>query len=169
MFGVTVRFLSALVGSLAAFFLVAHAAHAGGLIGAYSVARVDEFYTLAVRPITTMEAATRQTLLVVSAALVGQGLVIAVLFARWGRPPAVKPLAVEYASRQAPDRLRGDAYRYAADLHESGRYDRDAGEVTAYTHQQEAVAPVGRYDSDIQLALSEMPDRFRVVRAGEKV
>jgi hypothetical protein len=191
MFGVTVRFLSALLGSLATFFLVAHAAHLGGLIGAHSIYRVDEFYTLALRPITTMEAATRNTLYVLMAALVVQGLAIGALFGRWSRPAAAKPLPVERVSSQQFERLGVDADRHresqfaAFAVATADRFkaqDFKAYDASAYDDFAVDTAPaaipavaatvtagIAGASDDLLTAMREMPSRFRLIRAGETV
>jgi apolipoprotein N-acyltransferase len=108
MVSVTLRFLATLFGSLAAFFIASHLAHAGGYISAYTLSRVDEFYILLIRPLTKLEDTTQKTMTILAAALVAQGLAIYLLFRRWDRPPVKKEIAVERVEREIPDRLRGD-------------------------------------------------------------
>lgn len=108
MVSVTLRFLATLFGTLAAFFIASHLAHAGGLISAYTLSRVDEFYLLLIKPFTDIEDKSRNTLIVLASALIAQGLAIYLLFRRWDRPPAKKEIVVEQASREIPLRLRGN-------------------------------------------------------------
>ena len=171
MFGVTIRFLSALVGSLATFFLVAHAAHFVGLIGVASIYRVDEFYTLALRPIATMEPVTRQTVLLVAAALVAQALLIAVLFSRWNRVPAVKPMAVERVSREALDQMFEDAVRFETAPRYSAEFEGSAGSAVPLSESLATPSFAGPATTvvDVGAARRQMPERFRLVRAGEKL
>src|SRR5687768_12292970 len=108
MVSVTLRFLATLLGTLAAFFIASHLAHAGGYISNYTLGRVNEFYLLLIRPLTQFEATTQKTLTILIAALLAQGLAIYCLFRRWDRPPAKKEITVERVEREIPERLRGD-------------------------------------------------------------
>jgi hypothetical protein len=105
MVSVLIRFLSCLLGSLAAFFVAAHLMHSAGYISAYSLERVDEFFRLLVRPVTTLEAAAGKTVMIVAIAIIVQALAIFVLFKRWDRPPSKKAVPVEQSNMDIPDRL----------------------------------------------------------------
>jgi hypothetical protein len=107
MVNVTLRFFATILGTLAAFFIASHLAHSGGLISAYTLSRVDEFYLLLIKPFTTIEDQSRNTLVVLAGALIAQGLAIYLLFRRWDRPPEKKEIVIERAKRDIPERLRG--------------------------------------------------------------
>jgi hypothetical protein len=118
MVSVALRFLSALLGSLAAFFIAAHALHAGGYISAHTLDRVDEFFRLLIAPLTSLEPGTGKTLLILAMALLAQGLLIALLFHHWDRPQNAA-IHVERPAVEIPDRLRSaHEFRETDDLHD---------------------------------------------------
>lgn len=152
---VVIRFVAALVGSLAAFFLACHAAAAGGYMSPYALGHVDEFYATIVRPVTSLEPATRKTLGVAAAAIVLQGLLIAALFRKWDRQPAgvyAEPLPVQRVSAEIPERLMAHHHASHEMAYNVGRYDYAGAEervsveasVNAVGPSREAIAAVAK-------------------------
>ena len=95
LFQTTVKFLSALVGSLVAFYLAAHLFHAMGFMSAYELQRVGWMYNQLLEPITSLDWTTQKTSLIALAAIAVQALLVGVLFRKWSYKPVTKidPLA----------------------------------------------------------------------------
>jgi len=99
-FQVTVRFISAIVGALAAFYLGARLFHTLGYLSDQEVEHVGWMYAQLLAPITTLDWTSQRTILIVAVLLSVQALLIATLFRRWGyRPmrtldPIVRQVAV---------------------------------------------------------------------------
>ena len=95
LFKTTVKFLSALVGSLVAFYLAAHLFHAAGFMSAYELQRVGWMYNQLLEPITSLDWTTRKTGLIAIAAIAVQALLVGAMFRKWSYKPVTKidPLA----------------------------------------------------------------------------
>src|SRR5688500_14655301 len=94
-FQTTVRFISAIVGALAAFYLGAHLFHALGYVSDQELEHVGGMYARLLSPITSLDWVTQRTTLVVVVMLLLQALLVTTLFHRWSYRPIAKlnPLA----------------------------------------------------------------------------
>ena len=91
----TVKFMSALVGTLVAFYLASHLFHHMGFLSAYELQRVGWMYNQLLEPITSLDWAVQKTALIAIAALLVNALLVGILLKKWSYQPVKKidPLA----------------------------------------------------------------------------
>jgi hypothetical protein len=150
MVSVFIRFLSALLGALAAFFIASHVLHTAGYISPYTLERVNELFRLLIRPVTTLEATTGKTALIVAAAILIQGLAFLLLFRRWDRP-ANKIVPVEQSSQEIPHRLRS-IHGLGDDYHDDEDHDDIACESAHHAPAHAAGHDCGPSSRAIEMA-----------------
>ncbi|QOV87938.1 hypothetical protein [Humisphaera borealis] len=95
LFQTTVKFLSALLGSLVAFYLASHFFHAAGFMTAYELQHVQWMYNQLLEPVTTLDWKTQKTALIALGAIGVQAVIVVALFRKWGYKPVrnIDPLA----------------------------------------------------------------------------
>lgn len=95
LFQTTVKFMSALVGTLLAFYLASHLFHHMGFLSAYELQRVGWMYNQILEPITSLDWAVQKTALIAIAALLVNALLVGMLLKKWSYQPVkeIDPLA----------------------------------------------------------------------------
>lgn len=110
------KFVTALIGSLAAFYLASHVLHAIGFMNAQELQRVVWMYNQLLEPVIHLSWTTQRTILIVIVALSLQTLVVAYLVRRWAYKPSVAADPLARLQRKEPSLVTSSEHLMSRDV-----------------------------------------------------